>query len=81
MMLTVHSAVYVELKKRYSDEKILKPLALYDYTQMMKSVNKNDQFNTYYNPPRRTLKWMTKLSIHFAMHKYCTQISGKGEVN
>ena len=23
------------------------------------------KFNTYYNPPRRTLKWTTKLSIHF----------------
>ena len=31
----------------------------------MVGVDKNDQFNTYYNPPRRTLKWTTKLSIHF----------------
>ena len=64
MMSTVHSTVYVEVKKWYSDEKILKPLVVYDYTRMMKGVDKNDQFNTYYNPPR-TLKWTTKLSIHF----------------
>ena len=65
MMSTVHSAVYVEVKERYSDEKIMKPLVVYDYTQWMAGVDKNDQFNTYYNPPRRSLKWTTKLSIHF----------------
>ena len=65
MMSTIHSAVYVEVKKRYSNEKIMKPLVVYDYTQQMAGVDKNNQFNTYYNPPRRTLKWMTKLSIHF----------------
>ena len=26
---------YVEVKKKYSDEKIMKPLAVYDYTQRM----------------------------------------------
>ena len=56
MMSTVHSAVYVEVKKRHSDDKIMKPLAVYDYTQKMAGVDKNDQFNTYYNPPRRSLK-------------------------
>ena len=35
MMSTVHPAVYVEVKKKYSDEKIMKPLAVYDYTQRM----------------------------------------------
>ena len=65
MMSTVHSAVYVEVKKRYSDEKIMKPLVVYDYTKWMAGVDKNDQFNTYYNPPRGTLRWTTKLSIHF----------------
>ena len=65
MMPTVHSAVYVEVKKRYLDEKVMKPLVVYDYTQRMAGVDKNDQFNTYYNPARRTLKWMTKLSLHF----------------
>ena len=34
MMSTVHPAVY-EVKKKYSDEKIMKPLAVYDYTQRM----------------------------------------------
>ena len=34
MMSIVHPAVYVEVKK-YSDEKIMKPLAVYDYTQRM----------------------------------------------
>ena len=33
--------------------KIMKPLAVYDYTQKMAGVDKHDQFNTYYNPPRR----------------------------
>ena len=66
MMSTVHSAVYVEVKKRYSDEKVMKSLVVYDYTQRMEGVDKNDQFNTYYNPPRRTLKWTTKLSLHFS---------------
>ena len=40
MMSTVHSAVYVEVKKRHSDDKIMKPLAVYDYTQKMAGVNK-----------------------------------------
>ena len=35
MMSIVHPAVYVEVKKKYSDEKIMKPLAVYDYTQRM----------------------------------------------
>ena len=74
MMSTVHSAVYVEVKKRYSDEKILKPLVVYDYTQMMKGVDKNDQFNTYYNP------FISCLFV-WQMRTYCTQISGQGEVN
>ena len=56
MMLTVYPADYVEVKKRHSDEKVMKPLAVYDYTQWMTAVDKNNQFNTYYNPPRRTLK-------------------------
>ena len=64
MMSTVHPAVYVEVKKKYSDEKIMKPLAVYDYTQRMVGVDKHDQFNTYYNPPRRSLKWTTKMSLH-----------------
>ena len=64
MMSTVHPAVYVEVKKKYSDEKIMKPLAVYDYTQRMAGVDKHDQFNTYYNPPRRSLKWTTKMSLH-----------------
>ena len=64
MMTTVHAAVYVEVKKKYSDEKIFKSLAVYDYTQRMVGVDKHDQFNTYYNPPRRSLKWMTKMSLH-----------------
>ena len=65
MMSTVHSAAYVEVRKRYSDEKVMKPLGVYDYTQRMAGVDKNYQFNTYYNPLRRTLKCMTKLSLHF----------------
>ena len=32
MMSTAHPAVYVEVKKRHSDEKIMKPLVVYDYT-------------------------------------------------
>ena len=44
MMSTVHSAVYVEVKKRHSDDKIRKPLAVYDYTQKMAGVDKHDQF-------------------------------------
>ena len=64
MMSTVHSAVYVEVKKRHSDDKIMKLLAVYDYTQKMAGVDKHDQFNTYYNPPRRSLKWTTKMSFH-----------------
>ena len=40
MMSTVHSAVYVVVKKRYSDEKIMKPLVVYDYTQWMAGVDK-----------------------------------------
>ena len=47
--------VHSTLSKRYSDEKIMKPLVVYDYTQQMAGVDKNDQFNTYHNPPRRTL--------------------------
>ena len=27
-------------------------------------MDKHDQFNTYYNPPRRSLKWTTKMSLH-----------------
>ena len=34
----------------------MKPLGVYDYTQRMAGVDKHDQFNTYYNPPRRSLK-------------------------
>ena len=64
MMSTVHSAVYVEVKKRHLDDKIMKPLAVYDYTQKMAGIDKHDQFNTYYNPPRRSLKWTTKMSFH-----------------
>ena len=29
-----------------------------------KEVDKHDQFNTYYNPPRRSLKWTTKMSLY-----------------
>ena len=64
MMSTVHSAVYVEVKKRHLDDKIMKPLAVYDYTQKMAGIDKHDQFNTYYNPPRRSFKWTTKMSFH-----------------
>ena len=42
----------------------MKPLAVYDYTQRMAGVDKHDQFNTYYNPPRRSLKWTIKMSLH-----------------
>ena len=55
MMSTVYSAVYVEVKKRHSDDKIMKPLAVYEYTKDGR-VDKHNQFNTYYNPPRRSLK-------------------------
>ena len=63
-MSTVHSAVYVEVKKRHSDDKIMKPLAVYDYIQKMAGVDKHDQFNTYYNLPRESLKLITKMSFH-----------------
>ena len=65
MMTTIHSAVYVEVHRRNRpDEKILKPLAVYDYTQKMAGIDKNDQFMTYYKMPQRTLKWTTKLAVH-----------------
>ena len=67
-MSTVHSAVYVEVKKRHSDDKIMKPLAVYDYTQKMAGIDKHDQFNTYYNPPRRSLKWTTKNVFSFVVN-------------
>ena len=37
---------------------------MYDYTQRMGGVDKSDQFMTYYNGVRRSLKWTTKLAIH-----------------
>ena len=65
MMSTIHSAVYVELNRRFGgDDKILKPLVVYDYTQQMGGVDRNDQYMTYFSPLRRTIKWPTKLAIH-----------------
>ena len=65
MMSTIHSAVYVEVKKRNGgNTKVKKPLALFDYTQRMGGVDKSDQFMNYYNGVRRSLKWTTKLAIH-----------------
>ena len=51
MMSTVHSAVYVEVKKRYSDEKIMKPLVVYDYTQWMAGVDKMTNLTPTTIPP------------------------------
>ena len=65
MMSTIHSAVYVEVKKRNGgNTKVKKPLAVFDYTQRMGGVDKSDQFMNYYNGVRRSLKWTTKLAIH-----------------
>ena len=65
MMSTIHSAVYVKVKKRNGgNTKIKKSLAVYDYTQMMGGVDKSDQFMTYYNGVRRSLKWTIKVVIH-----------------
>ena len=64
MMSTIHSAVYVEVKKRNGgNTKVKKPLAVFDYTQRMGGVDKSDQFMNYYNGVRRSLKWTTKLAI------------------
>ena len=64
MISTVYSTVYAEVKKRHSDDKIMKPLAVYDNTQKMAAVDKHDQFNTNYNPPRRSFNRTTKMSFH-----------------
>ena len=37
---------------------------MYDYTQQMGGVDRNDQYMTYFSPLRRTIKWPTKLAIH-----------------
>ena len=50
MMSTIHSAVYVEVKKRNGgNTKVKKPLAVFDYTQRMGRIDKSDQFMNYYN--------------------------------
>ena len=41
-----------------------KTLVVYDYTQKMSGVNRNDQLLTYYNCQRRSVKWTSKLAIH-----------------
>ena len=65
MMTTIHRAVYVEVKRRNREnDKVKKPLAVYDYTQKMSGVDRNDQFLTYYNCQRRSVKWTSKLAIH-----------------
>ena len=65
MMTTIHSAVYVEVNRRNrEDDKIKRPLAVYDYTQKMSGVDLNDQFIHYYNSQRRSVKWTSKLAIH-----------------
>ena len=65
MMTTIHHAVYVEVNRRNREnDKVKKPLAVYDYTQKMSGVDRNDQFMTYYNSQRRSVKWTSKLAIH-----------------
>ena len=65
LMTTIHRAVYVEVKRRNREnDKVKKPLAVYDYTQKMSGVDGNDQFLTYYNCQRRSVKWTSKLAIH-----------------
>ena len=63
MISTVHPAVYVEVKKKYSNEKIMKPLAVYDCTQRMAGVDKHDQL-TLITVHQKKLKWTTKMSLH-----------------
>ena len=52
----------------------MKPLTVYDYTEQMVGVDKNDQFNTYYNPPMRIfgefidsaiLKWKNSIVLPY----------------
>ena len=65
MMTTIHHAVYVEVNRRNREnDKVKKLLAVYDYTQKMSGINRNDQFMTYYNFERRSVKWTSKLAIH-----------------
>ena len=65
MMTTIHSALYVEVNRRNREnDKVKKPLAVYDYTQKMSGVDLNDQFMHYYNSQRRSVKWTSKLAIH-----------------
>ena len=60
MMSTIHSAVYVEVKKRNGgNRKVKKPLAVFDYTQRIGDIDKSDQLMTYYSGVRRSLKWTT----------------------
>ena len=68
MMSTVHPAVYVEVKKRHSDHKIMKPLAVYDYTQKMAGVDKNDQFTIYPQSTKENSKGDNKNVFSFVVN-------------
>ena len=73
MMTTIHSAVYVEVNRRNREnDKVKKPLAVYDYTQKMSGVDLNDQFMHYYNSQRRSVKWTSNWqSLIFFVYNKC----------
>jgi len=65
MLSTIHAAVNIQTNKADSDgNKILKPLAIVNYTQNMGGCDRSDQLIGYYTFLRKSVKWWKKLFIH-----------------
>lgn len=60
---TAHHPGLVETKNRYGETKI-KPCDVADYNQYMSGVDRMDQMISYYNTPRKTIRWYKKVLLH-----------------
>ncbi|XP_043259649.1 piggyBac transposable element-derived protein 4-like [Colletes gigas] len=64
MISTIHSADMVEIINHKTHEKMSKPICVAEYDKYMKSVDRADQYLSYYPILRKTKKWTKKTTLY-----------------
>jgi hypothetical protein len=66
MISTVHDAIIVNTRRkdRKTNMEIMKPYAVVQYNEVMKDVDRADQYLRYYSVLRKTVKWSEKVVLY-----------------
>ena len=62
MISTIHNSTMADVPRRNEEVK-KKPICTFQYNMFMKSVDRADQYSSYYSLMRKTVKWPKKVAF------------------